>query len=977
MFIRAILLSLAATIVGAQSFKDTKSAETYFREGATENKKGNVQLAKEKFGRAVEKAKAKGENEWAVRSLWELALIAEKGEPPDLTSAKSNYQEIVGLGGDKEDVKKIIESSNEKIKSNGVDVWLDLFERDVEMWRARKSNNTKELYDIQNNYWGKISPLGKDCVYGMTRGLERKAEATRNFCAKFVMYQIEKEGIEEAVKMLESKYPEARAGAGQALQYIFAQYAQINQLHALADDFEYDVSNLPTFKDERNLNLDKLPEDLRKKIEEARKFMKDHENDKEKVKELTASLRAKAKEFQFNMPYPLESATGILNALAGVIRNEEGDPSARVEAITVLKHVKNAPTDLVKALADALGSRNERVRDAACNASPTVDPKNSPDKHMLVDKLMEILKYQPERDEKILAGLRDKEKDLQDDIIKYAPTEPEKSNAAKKLLHEVQAQYDSLMANSAAVRKSAAMAMGQIGLVKAMPVLIAALDDNDVLVRERASDALIQISGENVEFDANAPLDQPLKSRNQQGQEVAVGPARKDAIDAWTKKWEAQHGVDILFRRIGKFISNWMIYPANEVFDQKDFLEDNLSHQLFMTEPDKEIKMATFASDKFAKTKDLLLLDLSDVDDQGIEFIQNYLDGSAPGLSQKMRVVRMFAGAALARIAEKGNSKGADTLGRNLDGGATDLHKAGAAYGIGQLGPDRGSSFVSALNRLGPGGASPEVRNMCAYAMGRVGNATTLDALSKMIADQDSEVRKAALKAMWRIHKGKRGFNRGAADAVKSFIKTGADLSRETREWAARALGSAGKSSGSEDVSDLCDALVYTRQNIEPNVRTTSSDALKELAADARKETISKRLKDILGNKASKIPERVGASLGLGDISDETAITLLVQVVRTRGDHNHVRAACVSALGDIKDLTYEGASVIVEAIVDDSPDVRRGGFGALKEISGAEFAEIEKKSGAAGVRHDWPVSKLTDYQKAAKAWLDQSRSKFK
>ena len=228
-------------------------------------------------------------------------------------------------------------------------------------------------------------------------------------------------------------------------------------------------------------------------------------------------------------------------------------------------------------------------------------------------------------------------------------------------------------------------------------------------------------------------------------------------------------------------------------------------------------------------------------------------------------------------------------------------------------------SAIEALGEIGDAGAVAPlvetlrdedcwVREAASMALGKIGDPSAVAPLAEALRDEDSRVRRAATEALGEI---------GDARAVVPLVEALRVL--DIQKVASKALGRIGDAA----FAPLVEALSDDREWVLKAV----IEALGE-TGDARAVA---PLVELLRNKYSLV--RSAVIKALGEIGDARAVAPLVEVLRD--EDSWERGAAIKALGNIGDI---GAfAPLVEAIRDENSAVSRAAIEALGKIGDARM----------------------------------------
>jgi HEAT repeat protein len=891
------------------------------RSGITERRL--LERALDAYTKAADKAAADGKKDVLANALLGVGRMNEISIPENLGAAQAAYARVVAeCAGQGE----LVAAAEEKIRLKGVDVYLDQFARFVDGWRSTQRNTPAPLEAKKVEIAAKVKPLGRDAVHGLLAGLGHKDEVVRAFAADLLAGAIDEAGLGNLVAKLNDPSPDVRAGAGLAIGRIFEAWSQARSFEQEAEKILADLEA----KEGSDATAEKLIALNKNRAQD---------------------LQKRAAEIRGNLPVALGNKAQIEAELQKLIADESAHSASRIEAAKAVRALGEISGGLIDAVLKGLSSANRSVREACCVAASGVDTSDSAAKHKLVDRLMEIVQYEPESDTRPMS-----ERDL---------------------------------ANDSAVREAGATSLGVIGVVKAVPALIEALSDGASNVRRTANEALVRITGRDVGYESD-PLvavsggpDAPRPSPEDVAK--AQKAKRDEAIAKWTAWWGDTMGVGVLIGRFWKFQSQWKGGDPARLFDKESYLRELKIRSYTLSDPAAQIERAERNCDRFLVRKNFIQQDAIDLGAAAIDKFLGFLSGAveadaalaAEQQGRSRAVVRVFVAETVAKLIEK--HKAADKAGalREKLGGGQAGEKAGAALALGFLPKDLvGAEDRDALEKRGLEDADPEVKEAAARALGRVGGPESGPALAKVAAANAGTKagETAQISALRSI----------AALAPKSeeVVRTLGDLvgvdaekrspSSAVREFACEALAAIADPAAVQNRS-----LLKARRDIAKPVRDAATRALLAVAAGAP-DTVDVLIGVLNDLKAPSI-DRTGAGLGLGDLGNPKGIPALVYRIVGRNppladkdEDPTVRAACCEALATMgeKARYLLVGEKLIDALDDPAEEVQRQAFEAL--VKAAPSAPEEG------------VFKITDPTSARKAgiaklrtWLDTNRGQWK
>jgi HEAT repeat protein len=517
---------------------------------------------------------------------------------------------------------------------------------------------------------------------------------------------------------------------------------------------------------------------------------------------------------------------------------------------------------------------------------------------------------------------------LADRLIKSVQDEPAK--AADK------SQAD--WANDEAVRQASAEALEQIALVKTLPALIKALDDNDSRVRGAAFRALNRITHRDFEYEKD---DKGLSKTYEADKPLAD---RKKAQEKWQKWWDETQGIVVLVERFWAFQSQWSQGSAVRLFDPALLMKELESKKWSMGNPTIEEGRVKREIEEFQRKKDVFVQDAVDIGVPALDQLIKFIGGQTEREPKPNAATRTFVAEAMARIIEKNNA--ADAVGKLKEAaGETDgARAAGGCTAIGFLPKamvDAGAR--DALQSKGLGNAVAEVKEAAANALGKVGEESSAADLTRAAGDANQDVQIAALRALANIHPKN-------ADTVKALGDMVADEPAEigaaskkvlqgakadqVREYATAALG---------DIADPAAALALlrARRDTARNVREAATVAIQKVYKADGKALIGAALA-VFQSEKNKTDDRSGAALLLGDTGEAAVGRELAERLidknppRTlRDSDSGVRIKIAEALGNLKAKTKSACETGLLKCMSDEYEreaVRDAAFQALSTI---------------------------------------------
>jgi HEAT repeat protein len=837
-----------------------------------------VDKAAEEAGKEQNEEKKKKIREAAAAALVHVGFCNEKLEPENVAEAQTAYGRVASDFGD---VEPWAAMAKEKTSLKGVDVYLQRLHAALRPWRDTAARSAADpLYtEKEKAAWEKIQPLQKDAVAGLVWGLGHEDEVIRNFAAEKLAEIVDGPGIEAVIARLNDPNPNMKAGASAAFQKIFRRYNE-------AADLDRSASDMRAATDIRlDLGTDRAKASM------------------EKLKPRADALQKAAADIRKGIPDKVDTEK-IQGELAKLISDENVDPQVRLEAAGALGWIGRVQGGLAEALLKGMDSRNLNVRQACCRAAGAVDITVSADKHKLADKLIAIVVYEPAKPA--------------DDANK--PPSGEHPD----------------WANDGVVRQAAAEALEQIALVKSIPALIDALDDNEARVRASAIRALRVITGKDSikPEDPSYEPDKPLKER-------------KDAQAPWQQWWTDTGGVAVLVERFWSFQSQWKEFSAVKLFDPPLFIKEIESRQWVAPDPKSEMDRAQLVLKAFQAKKDVFVQDAVDLGPGAVDRLLKHIGGECDrGQGKPNAATRCYVAEAVARIIEKHGVT--DAVGKVRDlvgGGDSGPKKAGAAMCLGFLPKDKvGAAERDALSK-GLGASEVEVKEASGNALARVGEAGQAGDLTKAAQDTDANVQIAALRALSNIHPDNPDTIKALGEMIADESDTPGGQSKKVvnavvREYAVDALGNIGNPAAMS-------SLLRSRRDTMRNVRIATTAAVQK-CYKAKAEECVKILDEVLKNEKNKTDDRIGAALCLGDSGDAG---LGKKLVLRLTDENPplvlkdqdpaVRIAICQALGTLKAKRLTVVERLIQAVTDESEReaVRDAAYEALKATVQTELPD--------------------------------------
>ncbi|MBI4565978.1 MAG: hypothetical protein HY716_14930 [Planctomycetes bacterium] len=856
---------------------DARRARLEARRAELEEKK-HLARALDKYRKAAEKAGAENRKDVLAGALLGMARVHEMSVPENIAEAQAAYAKIVSQCADQAAEAAF---AREKIAQKGVDVYLAHFEDFVTRWRDYQRNDPAPLEEKKKEIWSRIQALGGDAVHGLLAGAGHRDEIVREFAAQKLAEVIDEAGLARLVSKLNDPAGAMRAGAATALKHIFRVWNEARAYDQRAQNIRNDLGSLKSDSPEATALIEK-------QLQEA-----------EKLGQRAADLRR-------GIPKDLAAARGpVETELDKLLRDEKAHPVSRIEAAKTVEAIGDISGMLAEALLQGLQSKDRSVREACAVAAGVVDTADFTAKHKLADRLMAVLQYRPETDEKPMA-----ERDL---------------------------------ANDEHARAAAAVALGRIGVVKSIPALISALSDPSLDVRTAANDALKEITGKDMGYDPN-PFIPGAAGADQAPSQADIArlkqEKRQEGIDQWLAWWADTQGVPVLVERFWKFQATWKASDPADVFDKAYFME---------RQPDapEQRAHAERIAGRFHAVKDFMEQDAVDLGAPALEKLIPFLSGACdldknlPDLQPKSRaVIRLFVAETITKLIQKLDASDQVAAFREkLSTGSRD-EKVGAALTLGFL----PSGMVTdadreALERRGLDDADALVKEAAARALARVGDPKNGPALSRVAADNAAG--EAAQIAALRAIAALKPKSEEVVSAVGELVGGESDSKRArtplVRKYGCEALGAIG-----DPAALRSRALLRARRDITEAVREAARRAIVAIGQGASEESIAVALEVLKPEAKTPSLDRSGAALALGDLASPACVRpLLYRVVDENapllmkdGDPT-VRAACAEALGNMGAAAKYAlvGEKLIEALSDRGKEVQRHAYQALRKIA--------------------------------------------
>jgi HEAT repeat protein len=883
MLVWAVMASIAAPIL-AQEENDRdrkKNAAALFAEGlrAETEKPINLLLAISKYALAVKHAKDEKNDVVAASSLVHTGWCNEKLDPANIAGAKAAYDEVVSSYAG---TKPWGDIAKEKASYKGVDVHLKLLHGQLDAWRVTPARSSLDMTDKKKAVADQILAMKAEAVTGLVWGLGHADEVIRDFSADCIAQITDEAGVTAVIARLNDASPQARAGAASALQKIYHKFNDAADLIRRADELERDLATVTLTTGTGK------PEGQHKKLGEE-----------------AAKLRAKAKDIRggdAGIPPSLNTAE-IQGALQKILEDEGAHGQARREAAIAVRYIGRISGPLVDALLKAMDSKDRNVREAACRAAGAVDTSISTDKIKLADRLIKSVQEEPAKAE-------------------------DKSTAD--------------WANDEAVRQASAESLEQIALVKTLPALIKALDDNDSRVRGAAFRALRVITNRDFEYEKD---DKGLAKTYEADKPLAD---RKKAQEKWEAWWKDTQGVVVLVERFWAFQSQWSQGSAVKLFDPDILRKEVGSKKWSSPNPEIDESRVKREIEEFQRKKDVFVQDAVDIGVPALDQLIKFIGGETEREPKPNAATRAFVAEAMARIIEKGNyTEGVEKLRGALQSGDNAAKKTGGAIGLGFLPKTMvGANERGTLQTQGLGDASADVKEAAANALAKVGDESSGADLTRAAQDASQDVQIAALRALANIHPKNADTVKALGDMVADEPEKIGDPSKKVlagakadlvREQATTALGEIG-----DPTAAL--SLLRARRDTARNVREAATLAIQKVYKADGKAMVATAL-EVFRSEKKKTDDRSGAALLLGDTGEaglgkELAARLIdVNPPRVlRDSDSGVRIQICAAMGNLKAKTKSSCEALLKTMSDEyeREAVRNAAYRALCETFGLE-----------------------------------------
>jgi HEAT repeat protein len=663
----------------------------------------------------------------------------------------------------------------------------------------------------------------------------------------------------------------------------------------------------------------------------------------EKLAGEAAKLRKSAADIRVNIPASLDTPA-IQAALDKLLGDESANPQARRDAAQAIANIGMISGALTETLLKGMDSKDHNVREACCRAARSVDTAQSSDKHKLADRLIKALMYEPAKDEN---------KDAAD------------------------------WANDEEVRQASAEALQQIGLVKSLPALIKALDDNDTRVRYAAFVALNAITHRDLEYEKD---DKGVGKTYEADKPLAE---RKKAQAKWEEWWKATSGIVVLVERFWIFQSGRKEPNLVKLFYPLAFLKEVESRKWDSSDPKADQERAERILKDFQRLKDVFVQDAVDIGPEALDQLTKFIGGETEKEPKPSAATRAFVAEASAQIVVKRDATdGVTKLREILISGDNAAKKTGGAMSLGFLGKDKvTASERQALQQNGLGAGDAEVKEAAANSLSIVGDDGAAADLTKAALDADQNVSVAALRALVSIHPKNADTIKTLGDMIADEQPPGTPskkilvgkLAPLIREYAAEALGEIRDSTAME-------SLLRARRDEMRNVREAAIQAVQKVhTADPK--ASSELCLAILKDEKKKTDDRIGAALCLGDMGDPALGRPLALRLTDenpprvlRDQDPGVRIKICEALGNLKEngKTLTVIERLINSMADDNEReaVRDAAYGALRSIrnidpekDGSPDKDFKFKASEPKTTRDAVISKWRDWFSGEKGSL--------
>jgi HEAT repeat protein len=939
-----------------------------------------------KFDKAIAKAelalaKAGDNKDVTARALAVVGRSCEFLSPENIQKQQESFAKIVSDCGDHwlANGKPGVPGAKDKVAWKGVDVWIRQYyeallkSRDdgrtvqTALSEIRAPESDPRIMDLRKKQ-GEIKTAvdeAKTALWGKIQPLDK--EATAGLIAAGLGHK------DEVVRGVAAEFlAEVIDEAGIATLVTKLQDDALRPGAGLALNRIFDEFATAARFDEEADKMEEDLKDIKPPSEQSQKLV-------DKNKERAAALRKKADEIRHGIPNSMDAAT-IQNALKDVLANDK-QPAGQIEAAKALESVGRLSGALVEALVAGLASKNRNVRLACCVAAGSVDTTQNADKRKLADELIKIVTSKPEVD-----------------------------NAA-----------DSDFASEPAVRAAAATSLGRIGVIKAIPELIKALEDNSADVRSKAHAALVAITGKDLTFDdggkprtyeseplVNDPgfINPDPKARKKED-EAAIRAKqvelRKKGVAAWTAWWTETEGIITLIERYWRFATAWKAGDPTRLFNKDEYLQETKARAYVFSDPAEAYARAERTVARFQQKKDFLQQDALDVGASALPKFVKFIGGELPdlekGLTKELIArarasTRMFTAETVAKLLGSGGGDALSALRDMVGGGSSSDQKAGAALALGFM--DKGAIGAQereVLDKRGLADSDPVVRAAAARALKNVGDASNAGGLRTVATNNANDNEQAqiwALRALAAIKPKDPDVVKGLGQLVGDEGEVGTMSDKIStnglvRELACEALSAIGEPGA---ITDLY--LLRARRDLAQNVREAAQRAIREIGksnasvGDHVVKVLQQAFKD---DKGEPIPvrsnDRVGAALALGDLGqDKYAMAMVWRLVDEnpptllKDQDPAVRAAVCRGLGTLGEAARikEVGDKLIEAMATEagSEQIRRDAYNALKAIAGQDVAPFDP-SATGDMRQQALTELKSKFEGLKGGWKDAPR----
>lgn len=1067
--------SLLLLAILAQDPDAKKTAQQLFTEGQRlESVDRDFAKAADKYRKSAEKAKAEGTKALEAKALHNLGRCCENQDPENISGALEAWNRIVSDCGDVEPYAGL---AKKKAEWAGVDVWLRQYKAVLDKWRETRGNQAA-VTAARDAVWVKISALEVKAVPGLLEGLSSEDEVLRAFAADCLAQLTDSDGLAKIIAKLKDPNPVARGGASLTLEKCFQVWREAklfdDQAAAMRRDFDLAKLGASSGSDidgELKAAADAVAEaqkalaeaksaagsapaaekenaESRVRLAESRlKQAEDHLSVLKNVKsthDRAADLEARAAKIRRSIPKELNDPA-IQTALAEIIQDETAHHTARVEAARAAQGIGDISEKLTDAIIAGMKSKNRNVRVGCVRAASAVSTAQSKDKHRLVDVLMELVQLEPEKDWNPPVISAEEEKQIRTAVDKLLTAKDEEAEGihrslisewgdrAEDVLRRVIAQAsgkirerldrvllelrDRRWANDPLVRQSAAQSLGKIALVKSVPSLFEALEDNDAGVRRESNEALMAITRMNFGYESEPRIPDPEHKLDDSARRAEQAKLRLEAIKKWKEWWASSGGVDILIERYWTFQQRWTAFDAADLFDREYFVRQVVSSSSPASRKWDE-ERAGRIYEGFQKEKDVFVMDAVDLGEAALDRLYERLNGQSRqeeifanlGTERKERLVaksraatRLFVAECIAKLALKTNS--ASAVAGKLAGMLGDDKGAGAASALGFLGKEGAADAKGALESTGLTASSEATQEASALALLRIGGDSSAEGLTRLAVAgaQDPSVDSprvrasiAALRALATLKPRNAQTVQALGDLVGHEPEDASSASKRAaselvREFACEALGKIGDPSAAT-------SLLRARRDTKRNVRDAAAGAIREIfKVDA---SISRKLLEVLRDEKASSLDRIGAALAIGDTGHEPRVHDLIARLLDpnpptllKDQDPAVRAAICRALGAIhaqlKENNRKPTQLAIESLFsgmeDPAEEVRQEAYDALRIAVGADVAaqhtvpvlEIKGSNPVPQEFKGWYTNETREkFLKLWRTWYESKKSDF-